>query len=59
VQGVVGVGQVTQVVLVELKEAPVQHALATNIVLQQIAPHAVLHVLSATSDRWGPGHVTA
>eukprot|EP00884_Botryococcus_braunii_P011655 jgi/Botrbrau1/20490/Bobra.145_2s0049.2 len=53
IDGMPTYSEVTQVVLVELKEAPVQHALATNIVLQQIAPHAVLHVLTATTDRWG------
>jgi hypothetical protein len=43
--------QVTQVVLVELANAPVQHALTTRVILEQIAPHAKLHILHATSDK--------
>ena len=38
-----------EVVLVELKDAHVQHAANTRIVLDQIAPSALLTVLAAES----------
>lgn len=39
--------QVQEVVLVEMKEAHVQHAANVRIILEQIAPSALLTVLSA------------
>ena len=39
--------QVQEVVLVELKDAHVQHAANVRIILEQIAPSALLTVLSA------------
>lgn len=39
--------QVQEVVLVELREAHVQHAANVRIILEQIAPSALLTVLSA------------
>ena len=41
--------QVQEVVLVELKDAHVQHAANTQIILDQIAPSALLTVLAAES----------
>ena len=44
--------QVQEVVLVEIRDAHVQHAANVRIILEQIAPSAILTVLSAeTSDK--------
>lgn len=39
--------QVQEVVLVEVKDAHVQHAATVRIILEQIAPSALLTVLTA------------
>ncbi len=39
--------QVQEVVLVEVKDAHVQHAANVRIILEQIAPSALLTILSA------------
>jgi cytidine deaminase len=39
--------RVSEVVLVELERGPVQHAPTTKVILEQIAPGAVLTVLTA------------